>query len=87
MDNKIPCCAADALRRIRQVDVGGVVVGISMLDEILAEVKEMNLTGENDIGKELLRRVKIFNYVPASVEEKYRTALLQEYMKSEKKGA
>ena len=48
------------------------------LDDILADVKEMNLTGEKNIGKELLRRVKIYNYIPASVEEKYQTALLQE---------
>jgi hypothetical protein len=86
MDEK-PCCAGDALRRIRRVDVGGLSVGISKLDEILADVKEMNLTGEKNIGKELLRRVKIYNYIPASVEKKYQTALLQEYMKSEKKGA
>jgi hypothetical protein len=76
-----PCCDAEALRRIRQVDVGGIVVGISMLDYILAEVREMDLSSEKEIGRELLQRVKIYNYIPASAEEKYRIALLQEYQK------
>jgi ribosomal protein L13 len=76
-----PCCEAEALRRIRQVDVGGIVVGISMLDHILAEVREMELPDEKEIGRELLQRVKIYNYIPASAEEKYRIALLQEYQK------
>jgi hypothetical protein len=59
-----PCCEAEALRRIRQVNVGGIVVGISMLDNILSEVKALNLTGEKEVGEELLKRVKIYNYVP-----------------------
>lgn len=76
-----PCCEAEALRRIRQVDVGGIVVGISMLDHILTEVKAMDLSSEKETGRELLQRVKIYNYIPAPAEEKYRTALLQEYQK------
>jgi len=76
-----PCCEAEALRRIRQVDVGGIVVGISMLDHILAEVREMELPDEKETGRELLKRLKIYNYIPASAEEKYRIALLQEYQK------
>ena len=76
-----PCCEAEALRRIRQVKVGDIVVGISMLDHILAEVREMELPDEKEIGRELLKRVKIYNYIPASAEEKYRMALLEEYLK------
>jgi len=77
-----PCCEAEALWRIRQVNVGGIVVGISMLDDIIAEVKAMNLSGEKMIGDELLKRVTIYNYVPASAEEQYRIALLHEYRKN-----
>ena len=76
-----PCCEAEALRRIRQVKVGDIVVGISMLDHILAEVREMELPDEKEIGRELLKRVKIYNYIPASAEKKYRMALLEEYLK------
>jgi len=73
------CCVAEAMWRIRQFDVGGIVVGISLLDHILSEVKAMNITGEKDPGDALLKRVKIYNYVPASAEEKYRMRLLEEY--------
>ena len=76
-----PCCEAEALRRIRQVKVGDIVVGISMLDHILAEVREMELPDEKETGRELLKRLKIYNYIPASAEEKYRMALLEEYLK------
>lgn len=76
------CCEAEALWRIRQLDVGGIVVGISMLDDVVAEVKAMNLSGEKRIGDELLTKVKIYNYIPASAEEQYRIALLHEYQKN-----
>jgi len=76
-----PCCAAEALRRIRRVDVGGIVVGISMLDHIIAEVKAVDPSSEREIERELQKRVKISNYVPAPAEEKYRIALLREYQK------
>ena len=29
-----PCCAAEALRRVRRIEVGGVVVGLAMLDAV-----------------------------------------------------
>ncbi len=53
-----PCCAEEAIWRIRQVNVGGIVVGISMLDRIPAEVKAMDLPGRKEIRDELLKRVK-----------------------------
>jgi hypothetical protein len=82
-----PCCAAEALRRIRQVDVGGVVVGIVMLDTIIEEVTAMNLAGEKETGDELMKRVKIYNYIPARAEEQYRTALVREFTVSRERGA
>jgi hypothetical protein len=32
MSKEIPCCAADALRRIRQIPINGIMTGITMLD-------------------------------------------------------
>jgi hypothetical protein len=77
-----PCCEAEALRRIRQVDVGGMVVGINMIDHVLSEVKALSLCGDKEIGDALLKKVKIYNYVPPSAEENYRIALLREYRKN-----
>ncbi|HUU76405.1 MAG TPA: hypothetical protein VMW63_10020 [Methanoregulaceae archaeon] len=81
MDKK-PCCAAEALRRIRRIDVDGVVVGIAMLDRVITDVREMSLIDKKRIAEELLKRVKIYNYVPRSAEEKYMKALMIEYEKS-----
>ena len=78
-----PCCEAEALLRIRQVDVGGIMVWISKLDPILPEVIAMELPEGKEIGRELLKRVKIYNYVPSSAEEKYRIALLGNIRSSE----
>ncbi|MDH7593141.1 MAG: hypothetical protein QHG99_02145 [Methanomicrobiales archaeon] len=82
--NEKPCCAADALRRIRQIEIGGIVVGIAMLDSIIEEVNGLNLAKGDEIADELLKRVKVSNYVPKAAETKYRDALLREYLREVK---
>lgn len=77
-----PCCPAEALRRIRRIEVGGVVVGLAMLDDTIEEVREMNLSGTDRIADELLKRIKIYNYVPGPAEAAYRSALQREYEKT-----
>ena len=80
-----PCCAAEAMRRIRRIEVGDVVVGLAMLDDILADVIENNLSGETAIGDALIRQVKIYNYIPKDAEPLYRAAILREYRSEVKK--
>ena len=80
-ERKKPCCAAEAMRRIRKIEVGGVVVGLSMLDDAIDEVREMHLAGADSIADEILKIVKIYNYIPGPAEAAYRTALLREYEK------
>ncbi|WP_214021587.1 hypothetical protein [Methanoculleus sp.] len=77
-----PCCAAEAMRRI---EVGNVVVGLAMLDGILADVMERGLSGVTAVGDELLKQVKIYNYIPKEAEPLYRAALLREYQNEVKK--
>ncbi len=79
-DNK-PCCAAEALRRIRQIPINGVPTGICMFDECIAEVKTQGFAGEPEIQAALLRQIKVYNYIPRSVEEEYARALLEEFRK------
>lgn len=67
------------MRRIRQVNVEGIIVGIAMLDSIIREVIALNLQNDRDVETELIKRVKIYNYVPKSAEEAYAAALLREY--------
>ena len=73
-DNK-PCCAADALRRIRQIPVNGIPTGITLLDECLADVKMQDLKSEPEIRAALINQVKVFNYIPPNVEDNYAWAL------------
>lgn len=80
-DNK-PCCAADALRRIRQIPVNGIPTGITMLDECMIVVKIQDLKSEQEIRAEFIERVKIYNYIPPKIEDEYARALLEEYKKS-----
>jgi hypothetical protein len=87
MKEKIPCCSADALQHIKKIDVGGIVVGLSMLDEVIGEVQALNLPDESDVRAELLKRVKLYNYVPKSAEEVYASALLRECRSARKEGS
>jgi len=79
-DNK-PCCAAEALRRIRQIPINGIPTGVCMFDECIAEVKMQDLKNEPEIRAALIRRIKVYNYVPRNVEEEYARALFEEYHK------
>ncbi|MBN1195722.1 MAG: hypothetical protein JXA08_10370 [Methanomicrobiaceae archaeon] len=76
-----PCCAAEALRRIRQVNVGGITVGLAMLDAIFEEVASLDLSAEEPLKNELLRQTKIYNCIPRQAEDAYAKALLREYRK------
>jgi hypothetical protein len=80
-ENK-PCCAADALRRIRQIPVNGINTGITMLDESITAVKEQNLHSDTEIRDALMKKVKIYNYVPKGVEDEYARAIMEEYKKT-----
>jgi hypothetical protein len=84
-DDYKPCCAADALRRIRQVKINGVMTGITMLDECIAEVRKLKLTDQREIREALMKQVKVYNYVPKSVEEEYAKVLFEKYKKSSPK--
>lgn len=77
----IPCCAADALRRIRRIPVNGIMTGITMLDESIAAVKEQNLRSDAAIREALMKKINIYNYVPRGAKEAYAAALMEEYKK------
>lgn len=82
MGDDNPCCAAEALRRIRQVPVNGINTGITMLDESIAAVKEQNPGNDSSVGEALMKKIKIYNYVPKGVEAAYSQAIMEEYRKS-----
>ncbi len=87
MKNKdIPCCAADAMRHVKPVEVNDATVGLAMLDLVFAEVRDLGLTDEAAVRAELLRRVKVYNYVPAPAAEAYADAVHREYARWNNEG-
>jgi hypothetical protein len=52
-----------------------------MLDECIAEVKAQGLKSEPEIRAALLKRIKVYNYIPRSVEDEYARVLYEEYNK------
>ena len=82
MQSEKPCCPAGAARMIKKLVLpDGSQVGIANLDNILKEVADLKLIDDNAIRKELLKRVKIYNYVATSADNEYSEALLREYKK------
>ena len=76
---KIPCCVADAIWRVGQIEVAGRAVGIADLREILGEVRVLDLATGAEIRAELLRRVREANYIPRGLDDAYADALLSKY--------
>ncbi len=81
-NDKPPCCAADALWRIRKIPVNGIPTGINRLDESITAVRDLGLADDSAIRAALLERVRAANYIPPAVEEAYAAALLEEYRKA-----
>ena len=80
-----PCCAAEALRRIKQVKIHGIATGITMLDACITAVRTQGLTSDAAISEALMKQVKVYNYVPPAAVSHYAEALMEEYRKSSPK--
>jgi hypothetical protein len=82
MTDAKPCCAAAAARMVKKLTLAdGSQVGIVNLESILKEVANLKLVDNEAIKKELLKRVKIYNYIAPPAEADYSRALLGEYEK------
>lgn len=72
-----------AARMVKKLALpGGFEVGIVNLENILKEVADLGLADDEAIKKDLLERVKIYNYVAPGAEADYSKALLDEYKKA-----
>ncbi|MFA4876067.1 MAG: hypothetical protein WC586_01530 [Methanoregula sp.] len=77
--DKIPCCAADALWRIRKIRINGMMTGITMLNESIAAVLDEKPAGDTAVRAALMKRIRACNYIPPATEEAYTDALMEEY--------
>lgn len=64
---------------IGSILVDGKPTGINQLDFIIDEVAALHLGSDSDIRNELVKRVKVLNYIPTKMTEKYADALLLVY--------
>lgn len=87
MDNEKPCCANDAIRRVRIIMVNGIPTGIVMLEKVFHEVRGMDISDEAALKEVLLEKVKIYNYIPKGAGDAYAGALVREYQNAKKPGA
>jgi hypothetical protein len=78
MEDK-PCCVEAAARKTKQLVINGIPIGLSQLEEVIGVVMIMGLESDTEIGDTLLKRIKVFNYVPSSASSEYKNALLDEY--------
>lgn len=72
------CCGGQDAQ-VKQINVGGVLVGLAGLDTIFEQLYVLGKRPEGAVGDELLAMVEARNYVPRSAEDKYKEALLREY--------
>ena len=65
--------------KIKKIPIDGRETGIDRLDWILLDVAALNLTDEERIADEMVKRVRKFNFIPSLKLSEYRKALLREY--------
>jgi hypothetical protein len=65
--------------KIRKILVEGKETGIDQLDRILSDVAALHLDDPEEIRAELIKRVKVFNYIPTKKTDVYSDALMEEY--------
>ena len=65
--------------KIKKIPIDGKETGIDRLDWILHDVAGVNLSDEERIADEMVKRVQQFNYIPSKKMAEYRAALLREY--------
>ena len=73
--------------KTKRVLIDGKETGIDHLDFIFENVKGLHLTDNATIASEIVKRVKVFNYVPTKKEALYGEGLLKEYRKWEQENA
>lgn len=74
------CCAEPSVP-ITQVNIGGIPVGLAALRPIFEQLHQQGRRDEAGLDDEILKAVKLYNYVPPSAEQSYKAGLLEEYEK------
>ncbi|MHB1415513.1 MAG: putative zinc-binding protein [Chloroflexota bacterium] len=73
------CPCSSGAPPVASLTVAGQRVGLVGLEPIMEDLGEREGVTDEELGSELLRRVKVYNYVLPAQEAAYETALLQEF--------
>jgi len=65
--------------KIKKISIDGKETGIDRLDYIFDDVIKLHLKDENQIRQEILKRVRIFNFIPTKKVAAYSDAFWYEY--------
>lgn len=65
--------------KIKRIPIDGKETGIDRLEWILLDVANLDLTDEERIVDEIVKRARQFNYIPSKKLQAYREAFLREY--------
>ena len=66
---------------VTQVRIGGAPVGLVALKPIFEQLYEQGRQDGPGLDEEILKTVKLYNYVPDAAEDLYKATLLEEYRK------
>jgi uncharacterized metal-binding protein len=73
------CCGPGV--PVTQVRIGGAPVGLVALEPIFEQFCEEGRREGAGLDEELIKTVKLYNYVPDTAEELYKVAILEEYQR------
>lgn len=74
-------CACASGIPITQVEIDGISVGLVALEPIFEHFYQEGRQDALGLDEEILKTVKLYNYIPPTAEESYKAALLEEYEK------
>ncbi|HAL61807.1 MAG TPA: hypothetical protein DCP08_05295 [Chloroflexi bacterium] len=74
-------CACASGIPMTQVKIGGQSVGLVALEPIFEQFYQEGRRDGPGLDEDLMKTVKLYNYVPPSAEERYKATLLEEYEK------
>jgi len=74
-----PCCPGKTATK--RIAVGGQQIGIASLDQIIEKAFAAQGASEAELKSILLRELKIYNYVPSSVEAEYLDGIWEEFVR------
>lgn len=63
---------------VKKIKVGDIEVGLLGLDKIFKEVRVLGIEGDA-LKEELLKMVKVNNYIPEGRESEYKVAIFEAY--------